>query len=1148
MTATQQMPRGDSFGSLNETVQPRQLTVRPLRSLWERQLALLVLCAGTLMIVVDTSVVNVALPSIQHDLGFSQLNLAWVVNAYLIPFGGLLLFAGRLGDLVSPKRIFAGGLALFTVASVVCGLAHDQWVLVGGRFGQGVGGALASAVALGVIVTMFPKPQEQAKAIAFYAFVAAAGAAIGLLVGAALTQALNWHWIFFVNVPFGVTAVMSAMRLLDDERKASAKKGTDVAGAVLITSALMLLVYTIVQTSSHGWWSPRTLSLGGAALALLAGFVARQALARNPLMPLGIFRTRNVAWANLVQTLMVAGLGGMFFLGALYMQNVLHYSVIKVGLAFLPATLVIGALSLKATPKLIGRVDAKTVLIPGLISITAGLVLFARVPTHGHYLVDVLPVMLLLGAGTGLSFPAVLTMALADATTSDTGLRSGLVNTTQQVGPAIGLAILATVSANHSQHALAAGHTLGQALTSGYHLAFLLGATFVLAGLALAIALLKPAVPKTAPDLLDHTGLKKNEEIIHRDLTGVVDPDFLALGLGGTNMIAMLWSVATGRRAVGVELRGDPYVSVMHWNIREDLYNHLGLIDQMMVERYGEERLPRRGDGSLFRLAECLYSPDSAAGDARADEVLSGFDVDAHIGGVVRHIEVIDDRWRDGVPSRTITVHNAPTPPGKPDPARIGAKMLDVLESPSTFQAGAEELLILLRRYLEALEQMDLVAGVEPRVRLFTYHRVVTAGSNRDSLRWLRPFGRRTAKADSDGFVECPDGRKRIRIEAVREYDEKSKFRRARVPGTEVVDLGVPELFMIAQGLESSDAARLEFRQEEVKVDRHDGCGPVVAQTDYLVGNIELFFDSRFRRRIASEFDKEGNEYWVRQISLGHEDDSEVGWTLVEVPEFKTFDPIVAGLVPPGTNRKSAQYFAGYQFLIRDYFLEQVSHITEVPREEVQKIQLAYGPKMFTITEKVGTNALVAANGVVAGDSFGNGHFVTSGGVMTGMVGHASRVLRYWQARDAGSSASAAIRELAEGIKEDTDAWIQVSASEFMQAVPAKTAAGHAGKALTPHKDADEHAELIDAIRRHRRSIVPLEHRDEWSRFVLHTGHLYAFNLPPLKQTHPAARAVTTVAGASAENGSHGRQAERRERVAATTQGRRARRQPERVG
>ena len=1077
------------------TAPARRDGVPRLRSLRERQLALVVLCAGTLMIILDSSVVNVALPSIQEDLGFSQSNLAWVVNAYLIPFGGLLLLAGRLGDLFGRKRLFMAGLGLFTVASLFCGLAESQELLIGARFVQGIGGAMASAVVLGMVVTMFPKPKEQARAIGVYAFVASSGAAIGLLAGAALTSAINWHWIFFVNLPIGVVTMLFAARLIDENRANDVEEGLDVTGGVLITASLMLWVYAIVQAVDNGWTSARTLSLGAVTIALLAGFVVRQARARNPLVPLGIFRARNVGWANLIQVLMVAGLAGLFFIGALYMQLVLRFSVAEIGLAFLPVAVVIAVLSLKLAPKLIGRVDARTVLVPGLLLIAGGLVFFARVPVDGSYLVDVLPVMLLLGTGAGLCFPAVLTVAMADATSSDAGVRSGLVSTTQQIGPALGLAVLAALSSMRTETSLASGQPVDTALASGYRLAFLIAAGFVLVAVVLSLTVLRPAVPRTAPTALDHARIDDRDE----DLTGVHDPDFLALGLGGTNMMAMLWSVAMGRRAVGVDLRGDPSYGVMHWNLREDLYHHLGVIDQLMLQRYGEDGVPRRGDGSLFRLGDCLYGTETASGDVSADEMVAGFDLEAHLGSVIRHSEFVDDRWRDGEPHRAITDRGPAQVPTVPDPQRIGAPMIDVLRAPPLYQAGAEELLILLRRYLEKIERMDLERGVEnPRVRLFTHRRVITPADSgyrglfRQLARWFALGG-----GEGDGFVDGPDGRKRVRIEAVREIDHKGKFRRIRAQGTKVIDIGVPELFVVAQGIDSKDARRLGFEQQPVMIDHQDGRGPVVAQADYVSGLIEILVDSRLRRRIASEFDKEGTEYWVRQIAVGHEDDAEVGWVLVEVPDFKTFDPVLAGLVRAGTARDSSEYFAAYQHLLRDFFLEQAAILLEVPKAELVKVQLTYGPKLFRLVERVGTDALVAANGVVAGDSFGNGHVVTSDGAMTGMIGHASRVLRYWQSRDAGATREDAIRWLADGIREDTQAWLEVSSDEFRQPVP-NVGPERLQKLTT----------TIEATRRHRRSHLPSDYSDEWTRLLIQAGRLHAYPLPPLQDTHPASRSA----------------------------------------
>ena len=467
------------------------------RSRW---IALVVLCVGMLMIVLDATVVNVALPSIQNDLGFSQSSLAWVVNAYLIAFGGLLLLAGRLGDLISRRGVFLTGLGVFTLASLVCGLAQSQEVLVTARFVQGVGGALTSAVILGMIVTMFPEPREQAKAIGVYSFVASAGGSVGLLAGGILTQGINWHWIFFVNIPIGIATAVLALRLLDKDKGIGFGRGADVLGAVLITGALILLVYTIVEPAADlGWGATRTLALGAAAVALLIGFIVREATARNPLMPLRIFRSRNVTGANLIQALFVAGMFGLFFLGALYLQRVLGYDALETGLAFLPVTLVIGALSLRYSERLIMRFGARGTLLPGLVLIAAGLALFTQVPVDGSYLTNVLPTMLLLGSGAGLSFPALMTLAMSGATPSDAGLASGLVNTTLQVGGALGLAVLATLSTTRSDALLEQGKSTAAALTEGYQLAFLVGAGLVVAAIAVALTVLQPA-PKAVPE------------------------------------------------------------------------------------------------------------------------------------------------------------------------------------------------------------------------------------------------------------------------------------------------------------------------------------------------------------------------------------------------------------------------------------------------------------------------------------------------------------------------------------------------------------------------------------------------------------------------------------------------------------------------
>jgi EmrB/QacA subfamily drug resistance transporter len=444
-----------------------------------------------LMIVLDMTIVNVALPAIQNDLGFSQSSLAWVVNAYLIAFGGLLLLAGRLGDLIGRKRIFLIGLGVFTVASILCGVSGSPEMLIAARFVQGVGGAMATAVTLGMIVTMFPEPGEQARAIGVFSFVAAAGASVGLLAGGVLTQSLNWHWIFFVNIPIGIVAAVLTNRLVERDRGIGFGEGADVLGAVLVTGALMLGVYTIVKTDEHGWGSLHTIGLGALAVAALVAFVVRQTRAANPLLPLRIFRSRNVSGANLIQIMMVAGMFGMFFLGTLYMQKVLNYSALEIGLAFLPTALAIGGLSVGLSARLITRFGPRPVLIVGLVLILVGLVLFTRLPVGGTYFADLLPAILLVGIGAGLSFPTLMTLAMSGATQSDAGLASGLVNTTAQVGGALGLAVLATLSTARTTSQLAGGSAPAAALTSGFHLAFGIGAVAVAVALVLAVALLQ---------------------------------------------------------------------------------------------------------------------------------------------------------------------------------------------------------------------------------------------------------------------------------------------------------------------------------------------------------------------------------------------------------------------------------------------------------------------------------------------------------------------------------------------------------------------------------------------------------------------------------------------------------------------------------
>ena len=467
-----------------------------------RWAALVVLCTGMLMIVLDVTIVNVALPSIQADLGFSQAGLAWVVNAYLIAFGGLLLLAGRLGDLAGRRNVFLAGLAVFTTASLACGLAQAQWMLIAARFVQGIGGAFTSAVILGMIVTLFPEPRELAKAIGVYAFVASAGGAVGLLAGGVLTQAISWHWIFFVNLPIGAATAVLSVRVIPHDRGSGLRGGADTLGALLITGAMMLAVFTVVKPAAEdGWLAAPTLVSGGLSATLLAGFLLRQRTAASPLMPLRMLATRNIAGANLIQLFSVAGMFGMFFLGSLYLRLVLGYSPLRIGLAFLPVTITMGTLSVRYTEKISARFGVRATLIAGLTLIAAALALFTRAPVTGGFASHILPVTVLMGTGAGLAFPALMTVAMTGATPADAGLASGLVNTTAQAGGALGLAVLATVSAGRTSTLTAHGLNTQAALTGGYHLAFWIAAGLVAIAIAVAAAVLRPPRPADLPEI-----------------------------------------------------------------------------------------------------------------------------------------------------------------------------------------------------------------------------------------------------------------------------------------------------------------------------------------------------------------------------------------------------------------------------------------------------------------------------------------------------------------------------------------------------------------------------------------------------------------------------------------------------------------------
>ncbi|MFD9045584.1 MFS transporter [Streptomyces zaomyceticus] len=463
-----------------------------------------------LMTILDGSIVTVAMPAIQSDLGFTPVGLSWVVNAYLIAFGSLLLLAGRLGDLIGRKRMFLAGTGIFTAASLLAGIATSPGVLIAARFLQGVGSAMSSAVGLGILVTLFTVPRERARAIAVFSFTGAAGASLGQVLGGVLTDALAWNWIFFINLPIGLATLLVALRALPADRgRLGLGAGADVLGALLVTGGLMTGIYAVVKIEEYGAGSAHTLGLGALAVALLAGFLVRQAKAENPLMPLRILRSRSVSGANAVQMLMVAALFSFQILVALYLQKVLGYGAAETGLAMLPAAAVIGAVSLTVSAPLIARFGERNILLTGLVLLLGVLGLLTRVPVHASYVTDLLPVMLL-AAGFGLALPALTSLAMSGAEEKDAGLASGLFNTTQQIGMALGIAVLSTLAATRTESLTAAGRPAAEALTGGYHLAFAVGAGLLLVALAIAFTVLRrPAArPGARPEPVAPEGAK----------------------------------------------------------------------------------------------------------------------------------------------------------------------------------------------------------------------------------------------------------------------------------------------------------------------------------------------------------------------------------------------------------------------------------------------------------------------------------------------------------------------------------------------------------------------------------------------------------------------------------------------------------------
>jgi EmrB/QacA subfamily drug resistance transporter len=465
-----------------------------------RWLALIVVCMAQLMIVLDSTIVNVALPSIQHDLHFSQGNLTWVINAFLVTFGSFLLLAGRLSDLIGRKRLFMFGLTVFTIASMACGLAPSQGFLIVARFVQGVGAAMQASVILAIIVTEFPRPDERAKAMSAYVFTAVAGGSLGLLAGGVLTEVLSWHWIFFVNLPIGVATLLAARALIPADRGSGLGQGVDWLGSVLVTLSLMTLVYAIVQATAHGWGSFNVLGFGGIAIVLMAAFLVTESLVRNPIMPLRILRLRGLIGGAAARGLLVTAMYSVFFLGTLYLEHVRHFDAIQTGLAFLPWTLTVAALSLGVTARLMKLLGPKQLLVLGMAAVIVGLLLLRTAGPQTGFFPVLFFAFMLIGLGIGSAFTPMMTMAMADVPAADAGLGSGITALSQQVGGALGLAVLGTIATSHSKSLEIAHVPSVTALVAGYHLAYLIGAVCVLVGIGVAVIVLRAPQPAAVID------------------------------------------------------------------------------------------------------------------------------------------------------------------------------------------------------------------------------------------------------------------------------------------------------------------------------------------------------------------------------------------------------------------------------------------------------------------------------------------------------------------------------------------------------------------------------------------------------------------------------------------------------------------------
>ena len=490
-------------------------SLRDLVNERRRWVALIVVCFAMLMNTLDQTIVNVALPTIQHDLHFTQASLAWVIDAYLITFAGALLLAGRLGDLIGRKKVFLVGVALFTLASAACGAADSQALLIGARFVQGLGAALSSSVILAIIVADFPIPAERAKAMSSYIIVAVGGGSLGLLVGGYVTQALSWHWIFFINLPIGIATLVLGVVLIDENVGLGVRAGLDVGGAVLSTAGLMLAVYAIVSSSEYGWHSPHTLLFGGVAVVVLVGFILLESRLTHPMMPLNVMRSPGLLTSSLIRGLMVVGMYSTFFIGVLYFQHVLGFDPIETGLAFLPQTLMVAVMSTGITARIMSKLGAKATSLMGLVVVAVGLSLFVLSGTGTGYFPQIFVAVLLIGFGAAAAFTPLLTIALAHVPAKDAGIGSGIVNVSQQVSGVLSVAILGAVSTSHSASLMASGSSVIDALDGGYHWAFIVALSSVLVAIVLGALIIKrPVAAPESPPVVDEIFEAESETMI----------------------------------------------------------------------------------------------------------------------------------------------------------------------------------------------------------------------------------------------------------------------------------------------------------------------------------------------------------------------------------------------------------------------------------------------------------------------------------------------------------------------------------------------------------------------------------------------------------------------------------------------------------